>query len=218
VVILKSAMSLDGRIASRTGDSKWITSEKSRAYAHRIRAEVDAIMVGAGTARVDNPSLTARVGRKTIYPMRIVVTRNGDLPHDLAMFGLPGETIVAVAQSAPADRLMKLERAGARILQMTDGGGWFSLRDLMLRLAQMDIMSVLIEGGAGLAGRALDERMVDRAVFFYAPKIIGGALAVSGIGGEGAELVSNCPVVANAKIRRFGDDFAVEGRIEYPQR
>jgi diaminohydroxyphosphoribosylaminopyrimidine deaminase / 5-amino-6-(5-phosphoribosylamino)uracil reductase len=218
LVVLKSAMSLDGRIASRTGDSKWITGEKSRAYAHRIRAEVDAIVIGAGTARADNPSLTARVGRKTFYPKRVVVTRNGDLPHDLAMFSLPGETIVAVADSAPPDRLMKLEQAGARILKMNDCGGWFSVREMLRQLGRMEMLSVMIEGGAGLAGRALDERVVDKAVFFYAPKIIGGATAVSGIGGEGVELVSNCPRLADTRIRRFGEDFAVEGRVVYPNR
>ncbi len=80
----------------------------------------------------------------------------------------------------------------------------------------MNVLSVLIEGGAGLAGRALDERVVDKAVFFYAPKIIGGSAAVGGIGGAGVELVSDCPKLADARIRRFGEDFAVEGMLEYP--
>ena len=242
LVILKSAMSLDGRIASRTGDSKWITGEKSRAYSHRLRAGVDAIIVGAGTARADNPSLTARVGKKTYYPRRVVVTRNGDLPDDLAMFRLPGETIVAVAKSAKRSALVKLEKAGARILRLMDadayfagacpevgadnglrdkcprsmGRGWLSIEELLRELAKMNVLSVLIEGGAGLAGRALDERVVDKAVFFYAPKIIGGSAAVGGIGGAGVELVSDCPKLADARIRRFGEDFAVEGTLEYP--
>jgi len=268
LVILKSAMSLDGRIASRTGDSKWITGEKSRAYSHRLRAGVDAIIVGAGTARADNPSLTARVGKKTYYPRRVVVTRNGDLPDDLAMFRLPGETIVAVAKFAKRPALVKLEKAGARILRLMDadayfagacpevgadnglrdkcprsiarqyfagacpevdadnglrdkrprsmGRGWLPIEELLRELAKMNVLSVLIEGGAGLAGRALDERVVDKAVFFYAPKIIGGSAAVGGIGGAGVELVSDCPKLADARIRRFGEDFAVEGTLEYP--
>jgi diaminohydroxyphosphoribosylaminopyrimidine deaminase/5-amino-6-(5-phosphoribosylamino)uracil reductase len=177
---------------------------------------VDAIMVGAGTVRADNPSLTARVGRKTSYPKRVIMTCKGGLPDDLAMLKLPGETFVATARSTQNASLMKLEQAGARILEMEDRDGWFSVEDVLRRLAEMGVLSVLIEGGAGIAGRALDERVVDKALFFYAPKIIGGDAAVSGIGGEGVELVSNCPRVTDVKFRRFGEDFAVEGRVEYP--
>ncbi|OFX16238.1 MAG: riboflavin biosynthesis protein RibD, partial [Armatimonadetes bacterium RBG_16_58_9] len=101
-VILKSAMSLDGKIATRTGDSKWITNELSRAYAHRIRSRVDAILVGGATARIDNPSLTARLGNKVYYPTRVVVTRSGDLSPDMKLLRQSGETIIAAGAGANA--------------------------------------------------------------------------------------------------------------------
>ena len=216
LVILKSAMSMDGKIATRTGDSKWITNEKSRAFSHKLRRDVDAIVVGGNTARTDDPRLTARVGKKLYYPTRVIVTESGELPDSLIMLREPGSTIIAASKRANASSLRKLERAGARILTLADHGGRASMADLMRQLAEMGHLSVLIEGGGEVAASALEEKIVDKVLFFYAPKIIGGRDAVSAIGGVGAETVAASIGLERTRIRRFGDDIAVEGYVVYP--
>jgi diaminohydroxyphosphoribosylaminopyrimidine deaminase/5-amino-6-(5-phosphoribosylamino)uracil reductase len=216
LVILKSAMSLDGKIASRTGDSKWITSEPSRASVHRLRRDVDAIVVGGNTARVDDPRLTARVGSRTYYPTRVVVSESGELPASLVLIGQPGESIIAVPQGANSESLRKLEQTGARILFLKDHGGRASIADLMRQLGELGHLSVLIEGGGEIAASALEERVVDKVVFFYAPKIIGGRGAVSAIGGLGAEDIASSITLDRVKVRRFGGDIMVEGYVVYP--
>jgi len=213
VVVLKLAMSLDGKIATKTGDSKWITNERSRAYVHRLRSKVDAIIIGAGTARADNPKLTARMRNKVFYPIRVIVTRTGDLPFDLEMFREPGETYIACSDSSDAESLGILERIGARIIRLRSIGDRASIADLMRTLAGMGCLSVLIEGGSELAASALAEQVVDKITFFYAPKIIGGKEALGAIGGTGVETVSSSIELDRIKVRRFGDDIAIEGYI-----
>ncbi len=212
-VILKSAMSLDGRIATRTGDSQWITNERSRAFAHRLRSRVDAIVVGASTARIDDPQLTARLGRRVLYPRRVVVTQSGELPADLAALKTLGECIVACSKEAAGESLAKLEQAGARILTLKRVGGRPSIADLMRKLADLGCLSVLMEGGGDAAASALAERVVDKVIYFYAPKIIGGRDAVSAVGGEGAVDVASAIRLDRIKLRRFGEDIAVEGYV-----
>lgn len=216
-VTLKSAMSLDGRIATRTGDSKWITSERSRAYAHKIRAKSDVILVGSSTARFDDPSLTARLGRKIYYPSRVVVTSSGDLPDNLKMFCEQGDCIVAAAPSASTASLLKLERAGARIITLSQVEGRPSMRDLMVQLGKLGYLSVLIEGGGEVAASALNERVVDKVLYFYAPKIIGGVGARPSVGGPGAETIAQAIKLDRIRVKRFGDDIAVEGYVSYPE-
>lgn len=216
LVILKSAMSLDGKIATRTGDSKWITGEPSRRYAHRIRRQVDAIVVGANTLRVDDPRLTARVGRRAYYPTRVVVTNTGEIPADAAVLSEPGEFIVAASGKANVRAIRKLEQAGARILTLSERAGRASLADLMRQLGRMGHLSVLIEGGGDIAASALDERIVDKIVFFYAPKIIGGRDAVGAVGGLGAATVDSSITLDRMRVRRLGGDFVVEAYVGYP--
>lgn len=214
-VILKSAMSLDGRIATRTGDSKWITGEKARAYAHRVRSEVDAILVGANTLRADDPALTARLGRKVYYPARVVVTSTGDVPSGAKLLDSPGDTIIAATKSALGDALMKLERSGARILTLGERNGRPSMRELMRELGSLGYLSVLIEGGGEVAASALDERIVDKVLYFYAPRIIGGREAVPAVGGLGCADVASSIRVEHIRTRRLGEDILVEGYVRY---
>jgi len=216
-VILKSAMSLDGRIATRTGDSRWITNERSRAFAHRLRSRVDAILVGGATARADNPRLTARLGRKVFYPKRVVVTESGDLPAELALLRERGECIVACSEKARTESLAKLQQAGARILTLRTLGRRPSIADLMKQLGELGCLSVLIEGGGEVAASALEELVVDKVVYFYAPKIVGGRDAVPAVGGEGAPDIASAIKLDRIKLRRFGEDFAVEGYVVYPE-
>lgn len=215
-VILKSAMSLDGKIATRTGDSKWITNERSRAYAHGIRSRVDAIIVGGNTVRADDPSLTARVGKKIYYPGRVVITGTGNLSPEMKIFNSPGNSIVAAGPYANAESLRKLESRGARILPLKVTDGRLGLQGLMRELAGMGCLSVLIEGGGEVAAFALEERLVDKVVYFHAPIIIGGRDSVDSVAGIGSESISTAIKLDNIRVRRFGDDTATEGYVKYP--
>ncbi len=198
-VILKSAMTLDGRIATRTGDSKWISCDKSRKFVHELRAEVDAVLVGAGTARTDDPLLNARLDSETLYPRRVVVTKSGNLP-DLKMFHEPGETIVAVMGDASPT-------TDARVLRTEN------LKDLFRKLGKEGVMSVLMEGGGETAWAALTEGVVDKVVYFYSPRLMGGRDAVPAVGGEGVEKVSDAPRLKDVEVLRFDDDICVTGYL-----
>lgn len=217
LVTLKLAMSLDGRIATRTGDSKWITGEKSRALVHRLRSRVDAILVGAATARKDDPRLTARLGSRTYFPTRVVVTRTGSLPAKLRLFHEPGQVIVACSRYGDAASLRKLAAVGARILTLEEQNGGLSVLELLENLGKSGCLSVLIEGGGGLAGAALDERVVDKVFFFYGPRVIGGSGAVNSIAGEGPDTIDSSVKLTGVKIRKLQDDFLVSGRVVYPE-
>ncbi|MBO7393817.1 MAG: bifunctional diaminohydroxyphosphoribosylaminopyrimidine deaminase/5-amino-6-(5-phosphoribosylamino)uracil reductase RibD [Abditibacteriota bacterium] len=198
-VILKSAMTLDGRIATATGDSKWISCDKSRKFVHEMRAEVDAVLVGAGTARTDDPMLNARLENETLYPKRVVVTKSGNLP-DLKMFHEPGETIVAVTGGA-------LPSLNCRVLRAEN------LKDLFRRLGEEGVLSVLIEGGGETAWSALNEGVVDKVVYFYSPRLMGGRDAVPALGGEGVGKVKDAPRLKNIEVSRFDDDICVTGYL-----
>ncbi|MEN6356570.1 MAG: bifunctional diaminohydroxyphosphoribosylaminopyrimidine deaminase/5-amino-6-(5-phosphoribosylamino)uracil reductase RibD [Armatimonadota bacterium] len=215
-VILKSAMSMDGKIATRTGDSKWITNERSRAYAHGIRSRVDAIIVGGNTARTDDPALTARVGRKVYYPTRVVVTGTGNLPPNLKLFSEPGESIVAAGPYANAASLRKLEATGARIIILDALDRRLSLVKLLRELGELGCLSVLIEGGGQIAASAIEERLVDKVLYFHAPIIIGGRDSVDSVAGVGAGSISTAVKLDRIRVRRFGEDIAVEGHLVYP--
>lgn len=217
-VILKLAMSLDGRIATKTGASKWITSEESRQKVHRIRDRVSAIMVGIQTVLDDNPSLTTRLkGVQGRDPIRIVADSSLRTPPDAAIFNAasPAGVIIATRKDPPTRLKARLEKKGARIVQ-TDSPDKVNLPDLFFQIYRMGITSVLIEGGAGLAWGALDARVVDRCSFFYAPIIIGGKSAPSGIGGAGINHLEEAPRLVNVKSLKVGPDILVEGRVQYP--
>lgn len=217
-VYLKLAMSLDGRIATRTGRSQWITSERARAKVHRLRDRVSAVMVGIGTVLADNPRLTARLpegrGRN---PIRIVVDSSLRTPPDAAILNSSGGggIIIATSGEPPADRRLALERKGARVLT-TAGSPRVDLRDLVARLFKIGITSILVEGGGSLAWGALDARIVDRCIFFYAPLIIGGESASPGVGGTGIARLEDAPRLFQVRTSRVGPDICIDGRVLYP--
>ncbi len=215
LVTLKSAMSLDGRIATSQGDSKWITGERARQYAHKFRAKVDAIMVGAQTVRSDDPSLSARVGKKIFYPTRVIVSMSGCIPLTSRIFKQPGEPIVIVGSECDSLVVTELEHAGARILQIAGDGTRISIREVMRRLGETGILSILVEGGGELSASCLQDQVVDRVMFYYAPKIIGGKNAVASIGGHGVEQVSQAPKLTDIVRRKLGEDLLVEGYVSY---
>ena len=214
LVTLKFAMSLDGKIATRTGDSKWITCEESRQYVHTLRAQSDAIMAGIGTVLADDPQLTARDSNDaplTRQPLRVVVDSAGNMPLDATMLSQPGKTLVAVSEVGE-DVRDALESAGAEVFFAPTGNGRVNLRTLFTELGQREVTSVLVEGGGVLSGSLLDARLVHRVVAFVAPTIIGGDRAPSPVGGQGAALMSDAIRLSGVKIERFGSDVAVIGR------
>lgn len=216
MVTLKFAMSLDGKIATRAGDSKWITCEESRRYVHRLRARSDAIVAGIGTALADDPQLTARDENDeplSRQPLRVVVDSRGSLRPDARMLSQPGGTLVAVSEISESRR-DALESAGAEIFLAPGSDGRVDLRALLAELGRRGLTSVLVESGGILAGALMDARLARRVVAFVAPVIIGGDRAPSPVGGQGATLMSDAMRLSGVRIERFGDDVAVIGRCD----
>jgi diaminohydroxyphosphoribosylaminopyrimidine deaminase/5-amino-6-(5-phosphoribosylamino)uracil reductase len=217
-VFLKLAMSLDGRIATRTGHSQWITSEASRHRVHRLRDRVSAIMVGIGTILADDPALTTRLpGRRGRDPIRIVADSHLRTPPDAAVIN-PSSRVglfIGCRREPPYKRRRQLEERGVVIIA-TQRAHRTDLRELLDRLYPRRITSVLIEGGATLAEAALKARLVDRCLFFYAPLILGGRKAPGGIGGSGVARLGQAPRLEEVETSRVGPDILVTGRVRYP--
>lgn len=215
-VILKSAMTLDGKTATASGDSKWITSEKSRKYVHKLRAQVDAVMVGVGTVVADDPQLTCRMGVSGRDPLRVIVDSRMRIPLGSALFALdsPARTVIATIAKDPA-RAAELEARGAEILLCGEADGKVDLKDLLARLGGRGVQSVLLEGGRELAGAAVREGLVDKFLLFFAPKLLGGADGYGLFGGYGASRMADAQHIRDLVVRRFGDDILVQG---YPEK
>lgn len=210
-VTAKFAMSLDGKIASRSGDSKWISGRESREYAHALRARSDAIMVGIGTALADDPLLTARDAAGNAaerQPLRVVLDSGGRLPANARMLSAPGKTLIATTQGAGglAGDSDKIET-----LTLPAGNGGVDLRALLTLLGERGVVNILVEGGGGVLGTLFDMRLVDKVVAFVAPVIIGGSAAASPVGGLGAETMRESARLRDVATRRFGGDTAIIG-------
>ena len=187
-VILKIAMSLDGKIATTSGESQWITSEASRQRGHKVRDTVDAILVGRGTVARDNPALTTRLqDREGQDPTRIVLDSHGSTSPAARIFNAESEAdvIVAVTPEAPSENVNALEKAGAEVLTLPTVQGKVCFKSLMEILGKREITSVLIEGGSEINASALAAGIVDKVMCFVAPKLIGGQNAPGPIGGAG---------------------------------
>ena len=216
-VTAKFAASLDGRIAARGGDSKWITGEAARQEAHRMRSLSDAVMVGIGTVLADDPQLTARdaLGQALPrQPMRIVVDSHGRTPLAARLFREPGPVLIACA-SLPEERLRAYQDAGAEVVPLPSNDGRVDLQGLLVLLGQRQVTSVLAEGGSALLGSLFDQRLVDKVAAFIAPVIIGGDAALPAVGGQGAASMAQALQLTDVSFRQFGDDLLVTG---YPQR
>lgn len=214
--ILKTAMTLDGKIATSTGHSKWITSEISRKYVHELRHRVAAIMVGIGTVIADDPSLTARIENKDAKdPIRIVVDSSARIPLDSKVLHLESKakTIIVTTEKAEKDKLRILEEMGAEIIITPLKNGRVDLTYLMQILGKRKIDSVLLEGGSDLNYSAIEDGIVDKINTFIAPKIIGGNKAKTPIGGLGKATMGEAIVIRDMEIYRFGDDLMIEGYL-----
>jgi diaminohydroxyphosphoribosylaminopyrimidine deaminase/5-amino-6-(5-phosphoribosylamino)uracil reductase len=200
LVSLKAAMSLDGKIATAKGESKWITGERARAAAHRLRAIHDAVLVGVGTVLADDPSLTVRSARGRT-PLRIVLTADERPP------------IIAVTRRAPRNRIDSLQRAGAEVWTAASRRGAVYLPSLLRRLAENEVQSVMVEGGGTVAESALAAGLADRVYFFVAPRIIGGAEAPTPVEGAGVSRLSETWRLASVQVRRVGEDLLITGEV-----
>lgn len=211
-VTAKYAMSLDGKIAARTGDSKWISGEQSRGYAHLLRKRSDAIMVGINTVLADNPQLTARDSDGNALehqPLRVVLDSHARMPRNAAMLRAPGDTLVAVAD-ADDDDLPAWD--GAETINVPRGAdGGVDLRALLTVLGERDITGVLVEGGGAVIGSLFDLRLVDKVVAFVAPVIIGGRGAISPVAGAGIDDMADVMRLGDVQMLRFGEDIAIIG-------
>lgn len=218
-VILKTAMTLDGKIATPDGESKWITGEKSRKMVHRIRSSVDAILTAIGTVKADDPQMTSRI-RNGKNPLRILIDPRLEVPMDAKILRVPPETIIVTRKIAIRDtqkrileKKKKIHDKGIQIIEYK--GKKASLVWLLEKLWEKGITSILIEGGASLNAYALKEGIVDKIMFYIAPKIMGGVKSFPAIGGKQHRKLGEMYSVREAKIRRIGDDFLIEGYIKY---
>lgn len=215
-VILKAAASLDGKIATQTGDSRWITGEAARQHVHHLRNEVDAVLVGIGTVLRDDPMLTTRLGTPDQRdPTRVIVDNLARLPLRAQVINRASTapTILAVSEMAPRARLETLEREGVQVLVVPGSPRRVSLGHLMEALGKMGFLSVMIEGGAEINASALQEGVVDKVLVFLAPILIGGKSTPTAVGGEGIEMLREAKRLRDVRIERFGEDVLIEGYL-----
>jgi diaminohydroxyphosphoribosylaminopyrimidine deaminase/5-amino-6-(5-phosphoribosylamino)uracil reductase len=217
-VITKFAMSLDGKIATREGDSKWISSYESRHFVHRLRHTVDAIMVGVNTVVVDDPQLTARRcsskgGKTRVQPLRVVVDGKGRTPSSARIFREPGKTLVVVAQPLNARKKKSLEKAGAEIVELPAKEDIIDLAELLKLLGKRQVISILVEGGSELFGSLFDNCLVDKSFVYISPIIIGGEKAKNAVGGRGVGKVSDAVHLDNVRMEYSGSDMVICGYL-----
>jgi diaminohydroxyphosphoribosylaminopyrimidine deaminase/5-amino-6-(5-phosphoribosylamino)uracil reductase len=215
LVVFKSAMSLDGKIATLTGDSKWISGEESRRLAHKWRAEVDAICIGIGTALSDDPMLTARVEGVRRQPRRVVFDSEARLPLDSALVRTAHDVplIVVVSRASTRGPADALQAAGAEIVKASGGNEQERARNGLEKLGELGIQSVLLEGGPRLAGAFLDAGEIDEMRLFIAPIAVGGRSARVPFEGEGADTIASAQRALSLTTERVGQDVLIRARL-----
>jgi diaminohydroxyphosphoribosylaminopyrimidine deaminase / 5-amino-6-(5-phosphoribosylamino)uracil reductase len=207
-VTLKIAMTLDGKIATPEGESKWITGEKARKQVHRLRSSVDAVLTAIGTVKADNPQLTARFkGSKN--PVRVVIDPNLEIPTDAKILQTPPQTIIVT--KSPAGRTDAIEKSGVQIIHFEEK---LDLQRLMEKLGKLHMTSVLIEGGSSLNAHALEDGIVDKVMIFIASKLIGGKDSYPAVGGKSFRKLEEAYRLQDIRIRKIGDDILIKGYVQ----
>jgi len=212
LVVLKSAMTLDGKTATHCGDSRWVTGEPSRRMVHRLRAKVDGVMVGVGTLLADDPELTVRLvkGRS---PLRIVVDSELRTPLTARLLAARGGGVLLATVSTDAAKIAALTAAGAEVVVCSQRDGRVDLLDMLERLAARGVQSILLEGGETLAGEMLRLGLIDKFLFFFAPKLVGGE-GKGLFAGNGAGLMQDAVTLRIERVSRVGGDILLEA---YPE-
>jgi diaminohydroxyphosphoribosylaminopyrimidine deaminase/5-amino-6-(5-phosphoribosylamino)uracil reductase len=222
-VTAKCAATLDGQLATRTGDSKWVTGAPARQVVHGLRHAADAILVGSETVKKDDPSLTTRLeNRPGKDPIRVVLDTFLSIPAEAKLIHLNSEAntlIVAgdiLATSVGLEKKKRIERKGVRVLRAPQSGNGIDLKVLMSLLGEMEITSLLVEGGGRVLASFFSAGLVDKIHFFYAPKLLGGSDGVPICRGAGPALMRDAIQVYGLAVQRFGQDFMLEGYINPP--
>jgi diaminohydroxyphosphoribosylaminopyrimidine deaminase/5-amino-6-(5-phosphoribosylamino)uracil reductase len=214
-VTAKFAMTLDGKMATRAGDSKWITGERARVCARTLRRSHDVVMVGIGTVLADDPLLTARDARGRPHrcqPVRVVVDSRGRIRASAKLLRQPGRTIIATTD-AGAGRLAKLESETVEVQVLPSRDGHVDLAMLMEWLGGQGVTGVLAEGGGTLLGALFDARLVDKVAAFVAPSVVGGHSAPSPVEGMGVSTMSEALHLRDVEMRKMGEDIVVIGYV-----
>ena len=215
-VILKVAMTLDGKIATKHGQSKWITGEKSRRLVHRLRNGVDAVMTAIGTVKADDPTLTSRI-RGGRSPKRVIIDPGLEIRPGSKVLATPPETILVARQFDPTgnplinEKINNLLNTGISIILFKEE---LNLSWLMERLGERGIASLMIEGGASLNSHALEDGIVDKVMFFIAPRILGGRESFPAVGGASHPTLEDAYKLRDITVRRTGEDLLVEGYLQ----
>jgi diaminohydroxyphosphoribosylaminopyrimidine deaminase/5-amino-6-(5-phosphoribosylamino)uracil reductase len=216
-VTVKFASSLDGKIATRAGESKWITGEAARKHVQHLRYVSDAVMTGANTVIIDDPRLTIRLavrgGVTHKQPLRIIVDGQGRTPRHARLFKEPGQTMLVVAKSLTPEVKRNLKETGAELLEMPAENGVVDLAELLKVLGSREITSILVEAGGILLGSLFDHCLVDKVVALMAPIIIGGEEARPSVAGRGVEKLSDCARLKQVRVERVGEDVMVVGYV-----
>lgn len=213
-VIMKWAMTLDGKICSVTGDSKWVSGEESRNKVHKLRSEVGAIMVGVNTVIQDNPRLTSRIEHGK-NPLRVIVDSTLRIPleSNVLKCSINEKTVIATTLASAEKKRNLLKKKGVEVLVLSQVNGRVNLQELMDKLYEMKIDSVLLEGGGNLNYSALEAGIVDKIQVYIASKIIGGEEAKTPVGGKGIEFMKDAVNLDKLQLRKIGEDILFEGYI-----
>ena len=218
-VIAKWAMTADGKLATVSGDSKWISSDASRELVHQWRNEVDAVLVGIGTVRADDPLLTCRMqqpGRTRVRnPQRIILDANASLPLDSQLVRSVREAplLVACLESAPEPACQRLKERGCEVLRLGAESGRVDVDGLLIYLGKQEITNLMVEGGSTVLSHLFERRMVDEVRIFIAPRLIGGQASPTALGGSGIPRMSDAIALAHAEWTRVGDDMLLVGIV-----
>jgi diaminohydroxyphosphoribosylaminopyrimidine deaminase / 5-amino-6-(5-phosphoribosylamino)uracil reductase len=215
-VVAKSAMTLDGWIATSSGHSQWVTNEMSRQFVHQLRDRLDGVMVGVGTVLADDPSLTTRLKRgRGKDPVRVIVDTHLRTPDGAKVLNSESssETLMVVGPDVPAERLRRIEREGISILICPTKQDRIDLGVLLDLLGGRGMTSVLVEGGSAIMGSLISEGLIDKFYIFKAPKILGGNDGMPMASGSGPQKMDAALRLNDIKVRRFGDDVLIEGDV-----
>jgi len=222
-VTAKFAVSLDGKIATKSGDSKWISGEEARKNVHNLRHIADAVMAGVNTVLADDPHLTARSsggkgGTARKQPLRVIVDGKGRTPLTAQVFREPGNTLLALGRLLRPQEKAAFAQVGAELVELPSAEGQVDLEKLLKTLGEREITSVLVEGGGILLGSLFDRGLVDKVIAFIAPIIIGGEEAKTPVVGKGVDKIVDSLRLERIRVERFGDELMVSGYVAVKRR